>query len=310
MKLINSLSVKQLANFLECSSFGNENIIITGINEIHKVEKGDLIFVDHPKYFDKALNSIASAIIINDSTVTIPKDKAIIFSKDPFESFNKLTNHFSPSSYNASMIGDNIKIGSTSFIHQSAVIGNDVTIGENCTINANVCIYDHSTIGNNVTIHAGTVIGANAFYYKKYETEYSPMHSCGKVIIEDYVEIGALSSIDRGVTGNTIVKKGTKMDNQVHIGHDTVIGENCLFAAQVGIAGCVTIEDNVILWGQVGVASNLTIGKGAVVLGQSGLNKSIDGNKTYFGSPVSEARSKFKEIAAIRKLPKIIETLS
>ena len=310
MKLINSLSVKQLAKFLNCASFGDENILISGFNEIHKVEKGDLIFVDHPKYFEKALKSIAAVVIINDSSVVVPKEKAIIHSKDPFRSFNKLTKHFSPSSKNSKMIGDNISVGPDTFIHQSSVIGNNVIIGNNCTIHANVCIYDHSEIGNNVIIHASTVVGANAFYYKKYGTKYSPLHSCGKVIIEDDVEIGALSSIDRGVTGDTIIKKGTKMDNQVHIGHDTVVGENCLFAAQVGIAGCVTIEDEVTLWGQVGVASNLTIGKGAVVLGQSGLNKSIEGNKTYFGSPVSDARIKFKEIAAIRKLPKIIETLS
>ena len=310
MKLINSLSVKQLAKFLNCESSGDENILISGINEIHKVEKGDLVFVDHPKYFEKALNSIASVIIINDTSVTVPKGKAIIHSKDPFSAFNKLTKHFAPSSKNLENIGKNIAIGSNSFIHQSSVIGDNVIIGDDCTIHANVTIYDHSEIGNNVTIHANTVIGANAFYYKKYDNSYSPMHSCGKVIIEDHVEIGALSSIDRGVTGNTIIKKGTKMDNQVHIGHDTVVGENCLFAAQVGIAGCVTIEDEVTLWGQVGVASDLTIGKGAVVLGQSGLNKNIEGDKTYFGSPASEARSKFKEIAAIRKLPKIIENLS
>ena len=136
------------------------------------------------------------------------------------------------------------------------------------------------------------------------------MYSCGRVIIEDHVEIGALSTIDKGVTSNTIIKKGTKMDNQVHIGHDTIVGENCLFAAQVGIAGCVTIEDNVILWGQVGIPSNLTIGKGAVVLGQSGVTKNLAPDKTYFGSPAHEARAKFKELASLRKLPKIIEKLS
>ena len=137
-----------------------------------------------------------------------------------------------------------------------------------------------------------------------------PLHSCGRVVIEDHVEIGALCSVDKGVTGDTLIKRGTKIDNQVHVGHDTVIGENCLFAAQVGIAGCVIIEDDVTLWGQVGVPSDLTIGKGAVVLGQSGLTKNLEGNKTYFGSPAVEARTKFKELAAIRKLPRIIETLS
>ena len=135
------------------------------------------------------------------------------------------------------------------------------------------------------------------------------MHTCGRVIIEDHVEIGALASIDRGVTGDTIIGSGSKLDNQVHIGHDTTIGRNCLFAAQVGIAGCVTIEDNVTLWGQVGVPSDIVIGKGAVVLGQSGISKNLDPEKTYFGSPASEARIRFRELAAIKKLPHIIENL-
>ena len=122
------------------------------------------------------------------------------------------------------------------------------------------------------------------------------MISCGRVIIHDDVEIGALCSIDKGVSGDTIIGKGSKLDNQVHIGHDTVVGQRCLFAAQVGIAGVVVIEDDVTLWGQVGVASDLVIGKGAVVYAQSGLNKSIKGNAAYFGSPAGEAKEKMKEL--------------
>jgi len=132
------------------------------------------------------------------------------------------------------------------------------------------------------------------------------MHSCGSVVIEDNVEIGASCSIDRGVTGETRIGKGTKIDGQVHIGHDTVIGENCRFAAQVGIAGCVTIKDNVTLWGQVGIPANLTLHKNSTALGQAGIMYDMEEGKKYLGSPAKEARDEFKEMALLRKLPDIL----
>ena len=309
MKIFKTLSVEDLAKIINCPVLGPKDIKVTGLNEIHKVEPGDVIYVDHPKYYNKALNSVASVIIINDSSVNIPEGKAIIISKKPFTDFNYLTKYYHPQNLNPTSRGDQTTIADNSFIHSTVVIGNNVSIGKHCTIHPHVTIYDNAIIGDHVIIHANSVIGANAFYYKKEENEYDSMHTCGRVIIEDHVEIGALSSIDRGVTGDTIVRSGTKLDNQVHVGHDTTIGKNCLFAAQVGIAGCVTIEDNVILWGQVGVPSHIVIGKGAVVLGQSGISKNLDPGKTYFGSPASEARMKFRELAAIKKLPHIIESL-
>ena len=133
------------------------------------------------------------------------------------------------------------------------------------------------------------------------------MTSCGRVLIEDAVEIGANCTIDRGVSGDTVIGAGTKMDNLIHIGHDTVVGKNCLFAAQVGIAGATTIEDNVILWGQVGVSKTLTIGKDAVVYAQSGVKDSIEGGKVYFGSPVEDAREKMKEFVWVKRIPVLWE---
>jgi UDP-3-O-[3-hydroxymyristoyl] glucosamine N-acyltransferase len=155
-------------------------------------------------------------------------------------------------------------------------------------------------------IHAGTVIGADAFYFKRRPEGYDKMKSCGRVVIEDDVEIGACCTIDKGVSGDTVIGRGTKFDNQIHIGHDTVVGANCLMAAQTGVAGVATIEDDVILWGQVGVSKDLTIGKGAIVLAQSGVPKSLEGGKTYFGSPVGEAREKMKEMALIKRIPDLI----
>jgi UDP-3-O-[3-hydroxymyristoyl] glucosamine N-acyltransferase len=135
------------------------------------------------------------------------------------------------------------------------------------------------------------------------------MNSCGRVLIEDFVEIGAGCTIDRGVSGDTVIGAGTKMDNLVHIGHDTIIGKNCLFAAQVGIAGATSIEDEVILWGQVGISKTLTIGKGAVLYAQSGVPASLEGGKNYFGSPAIDAKEKMKELVWIKRIPEIYRTM-
>lgn len=308
MKLNPPQSLKQIAALINCTYEGADDFVISGINEIHKVEAGDLVFVDHPKYYDKALNSAATTILINQK-VECPAGKTLIFSEEPFRDYNKLTKHFAPWKMVEGNRPEKFVVGKNCNIHTSVVIGNGVTIGDDCIIYAGVVLYDQTHIGNRCIIHANSVIGGDAFYYKTRPEGREKMHSCGSVEIEDDVEIGAGSTIDRGVSGDTRIGAGTKIDNHVHIGHDTVIGKNCLFAAQVGIAGCVIIEDNVILWGQVGVPSDLRIGKGAVVLGQSGVMGSIEGGKTYFGSPATEARQKWRELAQIRKMQEIIAKL-
>jgi UDP-3-O-[3-hydroxymyristoyl] glucosamine N-acyltransferase len=221
-----------------------------------------------------------------------------------------LTLHFSPVTTQQSAIGANTKISSSAIIYPNVSIGNNVQIGERTTIYPGAVIYENCVIGNDVIIHANVVVGGHAFYYKKRPEGYDKMHSCGRTVIHDRVEIGAGTSIDKGVTGDTVIGAGTKIDNHVHIGHDVVVGKDCLFAAQVGIAGCVVIEDNVTLWGQVGVISGITIGKGAVVQGQSGVGKSLAGGKTYFGSPCEEGRAKLKELGALRQLPDLLEKLN
>jgi UDP-3-O-[3-hydroxymyristoyl] glucosamine N-acyltransferase len=206
------------------------------------------------------------------------------------------------------MSSDTAIVGKGCTVMPGAYIGNHVSVGDNCIIYPNVTILDHCIIGNNVIIQAGTVIGSDAFYYNKRPNRpvhYRKMNSCGRVIIEDFVEIGAGCTIDRGVSSDTIIGAGTKMDNLIHIGHDTVIGKNCLFAAQVGIAGATNIEDEVILWGQVGVSKTLTIGKAAVVNAQSGVPFSLEGGKTYFGSPAIDAKEKMKELVWVKRIPEI-----
>ena len=308
MKFNSAKSPAEIASIIKAKSIGSSTLAVTGINEIHGVQAGDITFVDHPKYYDKALSSAATFIII-DKEVTCPENKMLFVSSNPFRDYVYLVRLFRPFEEANKSISDSAEIGEGTVIQPGAFIGNHVRIGKNCLIHSNVSIYDHCVVGDNVVIHAGAVLGAYAFYFKRYPEQYEKMLSCGRVVIHDNVEIGACSTIDKGVSGDTVIGKGTKLDNLVHVGHDTVIGKNCLFAAQVGIAGVVRIEDDVILWGQVGVQKDLTIGKGAVVLGQSGIPKSLEGNKTYFGSPVRDAREKMKELALIKQLPERIEEL-
>jgi UDP-3-O-[3-hydroxymyristoyl] glucosamine N-acyltransferase len=309
MKFDNPVPVTTIAQLIGAEIEGNKNGIVTGINELHKVEKGDLAFVDHPKYYDTCIHSAASFIIIN-KKADCPEGKALLIVEEPFEAYLKIINHYRPFAPSMKMISDTARVGTGTIIMPGVYIGNHVTIGKGCIIHPHVTILDHCIIGNNVIIQAGTVIGSDAFYYNKKtnrDIHYKKMTSCGRVVIEDWVEIGANCTIDRGVSGDTLISSGTKIDNLVHIGHDTVVGKNCLFAGQVGIAGATTIEDNVILWGQVGVSKTLTIGKDAIVYAQSGVKDSIAGSKVYFGSPVEDAREKMKEFVWIKRIPQLWE---
>lgn len=308
MKFPKPKTLKQIANLINCEFVGSDDFEILGINEIHVVESGDIVFVDHPKYYDKALESAATIVLIN-KQVDCPEGKALLISDDPFRDFNKITEHFKPFKPANSALADSVIIGEGSIIQPNCFIGNNVRIGKNCIIHSNVSIYDDAIIGDNVTIHAGTVIGASAFYYKNRPEGYDQLKSGGRVIIENNVDIGALCTIDKGVTGDTTIGEGSKLDNQIQIGHDTIIGKKCLIAAQTGIAGCVLVEDNVTIWGQVGIKSGITIAKGTVIYAQSGLGRTTEEGKTYFGSPAQEARTSFKEMANIKKIPEILEKL-
>ncbi|WP_067149347.1 UDP-3-O-(3-hydroxymyristoyl)glucosamine N-acyltransferase [Pseudotamlana agarivorans] len=308
MKFPSTFSLKDIANLIQCEYVGDPNFEVLGMNEIHVVEPGDIVFVDHPKYYNKALESAATIVLIN-KKVDCPEGKALLISDDPFRDFNKLTDHFKPFQASETSIASSAKIAESSIIQPNCFIGNNVVIGEHCVIHSNVSIYDDAVIGDHVTIHSGTVLGANAFYYKKRPEGFDRLKSGGRVVIKDHVDIGAACTIDRGVSGDTIIGEGSKLDNQIQIGHDTVLGKKCLIASQVGIAGCVVIEDEVTIWGQVGCTSGITIGEKAVVQAQSGISKSLAGGKVYFGYPAEEVRVKLKELAAIRQIPKILDIL-
>ncbi len=309
MQFPSPVSIKWIASLIDATIIGNDTMAATGINELHKVEKGDLVFVDHPKYYTTCINSAASFIIINKIT-DCPEGKALLIVENPFEAYCKIVNHFNPFTPSNKSISESAVVEEDTFIYPGAFIGNRVRIGSNCIIHPNVSIMDNCIIGNNVVIQAGTVIGSDAFYYngkKDRDIWYKKMPSCGRVMIKDFVEIGANCTIDRGVSNDTIIGEGTKFDNLIHIGHDTIVGKNCLFAAQVIVGGCVEIKDGVTLWGQVVVNKTLTIGENAVVLGKAGVVGSIEGNKTYWGTPAQDAGIAKRELVWIKRIPALWE---
>ena len=311
MKFPSPVSANWIAGFIKAKITGNQNSFATGINEIHKVQTGDIVFVDHPKYYDACLNSAATFIIIN-ADKEVPEGKTLFIVDDPFEAYLKIVDHFKPFVASNKMISDSVKVGKISLIIPNVFLGNIVNVGDDCTIHPNVVIYDDCVIGNHVEIHSGTIIGSDAFYFntkKNRENWYKKMQSCGQVIIHDNVEIGANCTIDRGVSDSTIIGSGTKMDNLIHVGHDVIMGKNCLIAAQVGIAGGTILGNGVTLWGQVGVNKTISIGDNAVVMGQGGVTSSIKGNKTYWGTPIQEFYSKRKELVLIKRLPEIWEKI-
>jgi UDP-3-O-[3-hydroxymyristoyl] glucosamine N-acyltransferase len=305
---ISPTPLKDIAAILNAPYIGPDNHIITGFNEIHRVESGDVVFVDHPKYYDKALNCAATTVIINQK-VDCPDGKALIIHQEPFTAFNELTSHFLPKQYSGANISETAKIGKNVTIMPGCFVGNHVEIGDNCILYPNVVIYDHTVIKNNVTIHAGTVIGSDAFYFKNRNTSFEALHSCGNVVIHDHVVIGSNCTIDRGVTHHTIIGKHTILDNLVHVAHDVQIGEMCLFAAQVGIAGCSTIGNHVKVWGQAGITSNAVIPDHVTIYAQSGVTGNLEEGKTYFGSPAGDAKEKMREIFALKQLPDLIKKL-
>lgn len=307
MKFPSPVSVQWIASLINAKATGNINASVMGINEIHRVEHGDIVFVDHPKYYEQCIQSPATCIIINSKT-SFPKDKCLLITENPFEAYLTIVRHFQPRKPLTKAISNTASRGENTILYPGVTLGHEVTIGNNCIIGANVTILDHCIIGNNVVIQAGSVIGSDAFYYnskKDRDVWYQRMESCGRVVIEDDVEIGAGCTIDRGVTHDTIIGRGTKIDNMVHIGHDTIIGSNCILAAQVGIAGGVEIGNGVTLWGQTGISKTLIIEDDVTVLAQSGVSNTLRKGKVYFGTPAGEANIKKRELVWVKRIPEI-----
>ena len=308
MKFSATQRLEDIADIIECKFVGDADFPVEGMNEIHVVDPGDIVFVDHPKYYNKALNSAATVILIN-KDVECPEGKALLLSDDPFDDFNKLAAHFHHFKAIDRLRGVNAVIHPSAYIEPNVVIDDGVEIGKNTWIQSNVVLRGNIRIGDNVVIQSGAVLGGNAFYYKKKPDGYDALRSTGSICIEDHVDIGTNTTIDRGVSGRTVIGEGTKIDNLVQIGHDTKIGKHCLIAAQTAIAGCVIVKDEVTIWGQVGIASGLTVGEKAVIQACSGVGKDCKPGVTYFGVPAGEARKKYRELASLTQLPDFIKKL-
>lgn len=312
MRFEKPILLSEIAALIGAQIVGDANNVAHGINEIHRVEAGDLVFVDHPKYYDKCLQSAATHIIIN-AAVACPAGKSLLVVDDPFAAYQRIVSTYRPFTPMMKSVHETAKLGKGTVVMHGACVGSNVVIGADCVIHPNVVIGNDTIIGDRVVIQSGTVLGSDAFYYNKRPNRALPfqrMLSGGRVVIEDEVEIGANCTIDRGVSHDTLIGAGTKIDNLVHIGHDTRIGKNCLIAAQVGIAGATVLEDGVTLWGQVGVNKTLTIGAGAVVMAQSGVPSSLAGGKVYFGYPAEEASVKKRELVWIKRIPQLWEKLN
>lgn len=310
MKLKQPVPVTEIAQFIGAEIIGDSTIMIHHLSEFHKVQRGSLLFADSDKYIMQSVYSLAVAVIVN-KRVECPEGKALLLVDNPFEAYNSLALYYSPTIHLSGTISKTAKIGKNTIIEPGVVIGNEVTIGDDCWIRANTVICDHTKIGNRVIIHPNTTVGSDAFYMQKQkDRSYKRWHSIGRVIIEDDVEIGANCTIDRGVSGDTVVGQGSKLDNLVHLGHGVEIGKHCIIAAQVGIAGKTKVQDFVTIYGQAGITKSIVIGEGALIYPQAGITKSIPGNRAYIGSPAGEYSTTLREFVSIRQLPKILDRVA
>ncbi len=307
MKFKEPIAAKQIAHWINAEIIGDETALVAGLNEIHNVQTGDITFVDHEKYYDFTLKSAATFILFN-KKIEAPVGKTLLFHPHPFEAYNLLAQKFTPELRASDTIAASAIIGEGTFIYPNAFVGEQVKIGKNCVIHPSATLYAYTEIGDNVIIHANTTIGSDAFYYKRQsDKHYDKMHSAGRVVIANEVEIGAGCTIDAGVSSDTFIGRGTKIDDQVHIGHDVRIGEDCILAAQVGIAGNTKIGNRVTLYGKVAVNKNIEIGDDAIVMATSAVPNSLEGGKTYIGYPAVEARAFARQVAVIKRLPELWE---
>ncbi|MES2881838.1 MAG: UDP-3-O-(3-hydroxymyristoyl)glucosamine N-acyltransferase [Bacteroidota bacterium] len=307
MRFQQPVAIKDIAELIGAEIFGNADAVATGINEIHMVQEGDLVFVDHPKYYQACIQSAATYIIINQKT-EFPVNKSLLLVPDPFEAYLKIVAQFRPFEPLQKEVSASSSIGRNSVVMPGAIIGNHVTIGDDCIIYPNAVIMDYCVLGNRVIIQSNTVIGSDAFYYNKKtnrDVHFKKMTSCGRVVLHDFVEIGANCTIDRGVTGDTVIGAGTKLDNLIHIAHDVVIGKNCLMAACVAIGGASVIEDDVVLWGGVGITKTVTVGKGAEVMSCSVVFNNLAGGKKYLGYPAIDSMEKRREFVWVKRIPEL-----
>jgi UDP-3-O-[3-hydroxymyristoyl] glucosamine N-acyltransferase len=327
------LNCEEISTLLDGEIVGNCDCDISSLAQIEKAGKGQLTFYYDSKYENYFINSEASCIIVDNNCNVLPKmNQAFIKVDSPYSKFVKLLKFIESKENSKStgihksalfgsnceinsnvmisancVVGDNCKINAGAVLRPGVVLYDNVMIGKNTIINSNVTIYNDVIIGDNCIIHAGAIIGSDGFGYleNKEDGSFDKIPQIGNVVLEDYVEIGSNSTIDCALIGSTIIRKGTKIDNLVHIGHNCEIGENTGIAAQTGISGSVISGKGNRFGGQVGIAGHLEITDKVTILAQSGVSKSIKNAGVYFGSPIKEHLKAFKIEAVIRKLPEL-----
>ena len=325
----------QIAGILEGEVIGNPDAVVFKLAKIEEGTEGSLTFLANPKYVNFIYTTQATITIVNNDFV--PENElstTLIKVDDAYQSFSKLLEYYNqvklmksgieqPSviSENVtygeqlylgsfSYVGKNVTIGNNVKIYPNCFIGDNVSIGDNCIFFAGVKIYSETEIGNNCNFHSGCVVGSDGFGFAPTEEgTFSKIPQIGNVIIEDDVEIGANTTIDRATLGITLIRKGVKLDNHIQIAHNVEIGENTVIAAQTGIAGSTKIGSNCLIGGQVGIAGHLTIGNNVRVQAQSGIGKNIPDGEIIQGSPAFNYSDFSKSYVHFRNLPKIVSDL-
>ncbi|MEM7485160.1 MAG: UDP-3-O-(3-hydroxymyristoyl)glucosamine N-acyltransferase [Bacteroidota bacterium] len=326
----------QIAGILEGEIEGNPQIAVHKLSKIEEGEKGSLTFLANPKYTSYIYSTKASITIVNKEFVpeqTI--STTLIKVDDAYKSFSKLLEYYnqvknnkvgieSPSFVSESAaygegfylgafsyLGDNVKIGSNVKVYPNVYIGDNVTIGENVVVFAGAKIYSESIIGDNCVIHSGAIIGADGFGFTPNDKgEYSKVPQTGNVILEEMVDVGAGTTIDRATLGSTILRKGVKLDNQIQIAHNVEIGEHTAIAAQTGIAGSTKIGKYCLIGGQVGIVGHITIGDRVRIQAQSGIGRNVKDDEVLQGSPALNYGDYNKSYVHFKNLPKLVNKIS
>jgi UDP-3-O-[3-hydroxymyristoyl] glucosamine N-acyltransferase len=325
----------QIAGILEGEVVGNPNAEVYKLSKIEEGTEGSLTFLANPKYTNFIYSTQATIAIVNASFV--PEQEittTLIKVEDAYQSFSKLLEYYNqiklmksgieqPSvisegvTYGTDLylgsfcyVGKNVSIGNNVKIYPNSFIGDNVTIGDNCVFFAGVRIYSESIIGANCTIHSGTIIGPDGFGFAPQEDgTYKKVPQIGNVIIEDDVEIGACTTVDRATLGSTIIRKGVKLDNHIQVAHNVEIGENTVIAAHTAIAGSTKLGKNCMIGGQVGFAGHLTIGDRVKIQGQSGIGKNLADDEVVQGSPAFNYGDFAKSFVHFKNLPKIVSEI-
>ena len=325
----------QIAGILDGVVFGNPDAEVYKLAKIEEGTDGSLTFLANTKYSNYLYSTNATIVIVNKSYELENEVKATLIKvDDAYSSFSKLLEYYNqiklmksgieqPSVISEGVtygddlylgsfcyIGKNVRIGNNVKIYPNSFIGDNVTIGDNCVFFAGVRVYSETEIGNHVTIHSGSIIGSDGFGFAPQEDgSYSKIPQIGNVVIEDHVEIGSCSTVDRATLGTTYIRKGAKLDNQIQVAHNVEIGENTVIAAQTGIAGSTKIGKNCMIGGQVGIAGHITIGDRVKIQAQSGIGKSLKDGEVVQGSPAFNYGDFAKSFVHFRNLPKIVNEI-